>query len=329
MAKAPAFQFYPGDWLLKTKGMSAAARGCYIDMLATSWAIGPIKDTPRDLVAAMSLSPFDPSFEAVWGEIKPKWDLGPNGWTNEKLEAVRAEQEAYRQRQSDKGKKSAANRTNSTGTQPEINHGSATVQPAYQPEGQPDTQPDVNPSSSPLTFDLDLRSSSSPLPSESQEPRAQGTPTEILAILSKPAFDRTNEENDQLAAHRGMKLLPLGTKPQRVRTGVDPNVNDHRRCHGFGTLPSCGRGKGLCVPAILGQEWIDQTGGGRAVEYVAQFIADVVHGTPLGPVGDPFRFWRAKWDAAHRQDAGRMSAAEKTSQAGRNVLAKLIAEGRA
>lgn len=322
MAKAPAFQFYPGDWLLKTKGMSAAARGCYIDMLATSWAIGPIKDTPRDLVAAMSLSPFDPSFEAVWGEIKPKWDLGPNGWTNEKLEAVRAEQEAYRQRQSDKGKKSAAHRINSTRAQPEINHGSTTVQP----DGQPDTQPEVNPSSSPLTFDLDLRSSSSPLP-QGAEPRAPETSAEIAEILAIAPFDRTREQGERLAAHRGDTLRPWGQKPQRVRTGVDANVNNHRGCQGQGVLPSCGRGKALCVPAFVGQEWLDQCGGD--VSYIASFVSSVVTGTPENiPIGDPAKFWRAKWDAAHRQPNERLGKGEQAAAEGRKLLAKYAAEGR-
>lgn len=298
MAKAPAFQFYPGDWLLKTKGMSAAARGCYIDMLATSWAIGPIKDTPRDLVAAMSLSPFDPSFESIWGEIKPKWDLGPNGWTNEKLEAVRAEQEAYRQRQSDKGKKSAANRANSTELKPESNHGSTVVQPAYQPEGQPDTQPESNPSSSPLTFDLDLRSSSSPLPSRSTEELAP--PAEIAAIMAIAPFDRTPDQSETLHAYRGgPELLPRGSKPVRTRTGADPKMRQHHACPGTGTWVSCA--KGICVPRKLYEQWTAQVSGTELDPhgYVAAFVSNALKDFS-GAIGDnDFDFWRAAWKHAH------------------------------
>ena len=272
----------------------------------------------------MCLTPFDPPFADLWDEIRPKWVIGPSGWTNAKLEAVRLDQDAYRQRQADKGRKSAAHRANPTEPQPEINHGLTVVQPAFQPEGQPDTQPELNPS--PLTFDLDLGSSSLSLP-ESAEPRAQGEPAEITAILSKPAFDRTQDENEALAEHRGMTLLPRGTKPVRVRTGVDASVNDHCRCQGFGTLPSCSRGKALCIPAFVGQEWLDQCAG--RVELVAQFVSDVVRSVPEGqPIGDPVKFWRAKWDAAHRQPTERVGKGAQAAAEGRKLLERYAAEGR-
>ncbi|CAB4147410.1 Protein of unknown function DUF1376 [uncultured Caudovirales phage] len=162
---SPAFQFYAQDFLVGTQDMSAAARGCFVSMLASSWVKGPITDTPRALAAAMCLTPFDPPFEALWQEIAPKWTLIDGAWTNRRLEAVRAEQDAYRERQSEKGIKSAAARK-ATGrqpdTQPEVNHGSTTVQPALQPEGQPEVNP------SPLTFAFDLRSSSLPSSSTSE-----------------------------------------------------------------------------------------------------------------------------------------------------------------
>lgn len=38
MAKLRWFKFYPGDWALDTQGMSAMAKGFYIDMLCMQWA---------------------------------------------------------------------------------------------------------------------------------------------------------------------------------------------------------------------------------------------------------------------------------------------------
>lgn len=85
--------------------MSASARGCYISMLAFAWANGPIPDSARCLSTAMGWHTDDGPLEAIWDEIKPKWSLGGSGWTNARLEAVRAEQDAYRKRQSEAGRR--------------------------------------------------------------------------------------------------------------------------------------------------------------------------------------------------------------------------------
>ena len=106
----------------------------------------------------------------------------------------------------------------------------------------------------------------------------------------------TKAENDAWAAATGQKLGHDRPAPVQSRGVSDPGRHQ-TKCHGFGTLPSCARG--LCIPAFLGQEWVDQVGS-AGVEYVAQFVADVVHGTPDGPVGDPLKFWRSAWDAKHR-----------------------------
>lgn len=180
MAKAtPAFQFYPSAFLVGTQGMTAAAKGCYICMLASSWATGPIADTPLAIAAAMCLTPFDPPYADMWREIQPKWTLGPSGWFNKRLEEVRAEQEAYRQSQSDKGRKSAEVRA------AKVNHGSTGVATTVQPVLQPEGQPKVNP----LVFDLCTSSlslpSSAPTSLPSQEPRAQDRPMITRPIRSQ------------------------------------------------------------------------------------------------------------------------------------------------
>lgn len=160
MKAAPAFQFYPADFLVGTQGMSAAAKGCYICMLASSWATGPIPDTPHAIAAAMCLTPFDPPFDDLWREVQRKWQLGPQGWTNKRLECVREEQALYRQSQAAKGIKSAQVR------RAKFNSGSTGVPTAVitavptggSTERQPEGQPEVNPSV------FDLRSSSLSLP---------------------------------------------------------------------------------------------------------------------------------------------------------------------
>lgn len=37
MGKAPAFQFYPGDWMQDTRVLSLAAKGAWIDLLCAMW----------------------------------------------------------------------------------------------------------------------------------------------------------------------------------------------------------------------------------------------------------------------------------------------------
>jgi hypothetical protein len=37
MAKMPAFQFYPGDWIQNTRILSLAAKGAWIDILCALW----------------------------------------------------------------------------------------------------------------------------------------------------------------------------------------------------------------------------------------------------------------------------------------------------
>lgn len=120
---SPAFQFYAQDFLVGTMTMSAAARGCYISMLAFSWVNGPIPDTPKALTLAMCWGECDGPFKTLWSEIKPKWSKDASGWTNGRLEAVRAAQEQYRQEQSERGKMGAIAR-----------HGTAKAPPMAPPK---------------------------------------------------------------------------------------------------------------------------------------------------------------------------------------------------
>jgi uncharacterized protein YdaU (DUF1376 family) len=118
--KAPAFQFYPGDFLHATTFLSAAAVGSYIRMLSVAWEHGPIPDTPHALAKAMGLGPSDPPFADVWAELQAKWALTPAGWINRKLEAVRADQDAYRARKRTAGQHGAAIRHGRTVAEPVV-----------------------------------------------------------------------------------------------------------------------------------------------------------------------------------------------------------------
>ena len=166
-----------------------------------------------------------------------------------------------------------------------------------------------------------------PEPNRSEPERTEPERTKELTARAPEPEPLTAEANNAKAAEMGVELAY--DRPQRARrqsvAGSLP-IN-HARCHGFGALPSCARG-GACIPAFLGQEWIDQTGGANALGYVAAFVSDEVHHAPAGPLGDPVKWWRARWDAKHRQAASH-SKSSRTVDAARRVAERLIAEGRA
>jgi len=117
MGKAPAFQFYSSDFLTGTMLMSNAEVGLYIRLLCLQAEHGPIPDDVERIVQAFG----EPS-RILWPSVRRKFAPGPDAGTlvNKRLLTVLLEREAFRKSQSEKGKKSAASRTN---------RGSTTVEP--------------------------------------------------------------------------------------------------------------------------------------------------------------------------------------------------------
>jgi uncharacterized protein YdaU (DUF1376 family) len=99
--KAPAFQLFAGDLLTDTMTWTAQELGVHIRLLCWSWVNGPL---PLDLKRMARLDPCAPD---VWATVGEKWTQGEDGWTNDRLERSRADQTAYRERQSERGKASA------------------------------------------------------------------------------------------------------------------------------------------------------------------------------------------------------------------------------
>lgn len=135
MSKAPAFQLYAKDILSDTLTWTAQELGVYMRLLMWSWDNGPIPES------AMRRDRIDPDCSQCWSTVATKWQPdGNGGLTNPRLEKTRAEMEAYRQRQSERGKRSAEARA----SKPRRNQRSTSVQTPVQPTLQPDTQPNVN-----------------------------------------------------------------------------------------------------------------------------------------------------------------------------------------
>lgn len=128
-APSPAFSFYPKDILTdeNVAAMTDEEFGVYVRLLCHAWLEGSI---PADLgrIARMLRRP-QRTIERLWPAIAACWEEADGRLTQRKLEAVRAQQVAFRDRQSEKGKRSAKSRTVNNGAQPRLNRGSVSVEP--------------------------------------------------------------------------------------------------------------------------------------------------------------------------------------------------------
>lgn len=125
--KPPAFQFYVDNFIEGTVDFSPYEEGCYIRLLCYQWSRGFIPNEPRllKLIAGGK----------VPASVLKKFPKQNGVRLNERMELERDKQDAFRQKQSEKGKKSAESRR--TTVEPRLNHGSIPVGSRLQPEGQP------------------------------------------------------------------------------------------------------------------------------------------------------------------------------------------------
>lgn len=110
MAKAPAFQFYTRDWLAssKTRRMTLAERGLYVEMLAWQFEDGSLPDDPAQ-VAAMVGAPLE-VVEEAWQKVRALFDVRPEGLVNTRLERARKEWKAFQKERSESGRRGAEKR---------------------------------------------------------------------------------------------------------------------------------------------------------------------------------------------------------------------------
>ena len=134
---------YPSDFFGSPDvlDMSGEAQGAYALLLLRSWQVGPLADPIREL-RRRSLEHVAP--EVLWKEIRVAWELGPDGWTNPRLERERAKAGG----QIEKSKKGNAARWSSHG-------GSPTASPGGSPTGSQGASPKAP--LSPLTPHLSPR----------------------------------------------------------------------------------------------------------------------------------------------------------------------------
>ncbi|TXT35298.1 MAG: hypothetical protein FD138_1415 [Planctomycetota bacterium] len=101
MSKAPAFQFYAADFLVGTAAMTNEEVGIYIRLLCHQWDRGLVPKDKAARIVGVKKIPADvlAKFVDTDGELR-----------NERLEAVRKEQQNYHEKKSLSGKAGAAAR---------------------------------------------------------------------------------------------------------------------------------------------------------------------------------------------------------------------------
>jgi uncharacterized protein YdaU (DUF1376 family) len=114
MDKAPAFQFYPKDWLTDPDVvcMSMAQKGAYITLICYCWKEDKLPNNPdyiRKLLGNV------PKWKTLWNGIKHKFEIRGNYLIHPRLEKEKLKQEEYRLKKSISGKKGMEKRWSKSG----------------------------------------------------------------------------------------------------------------------------------------------------------------------------------------------------------------------
>lgn len=123
MSGAPAFQFYPHDFLAgRVATYSLEAVGAYIMLLSFDWSLNGLPNSVEKLAKMVRVS--SRRFENIWLEIADQFVAGEDGrLRNPRLQSVRIKQLAYSESMSKNGKRGGRPR------KPGETHGFPAVKP--------------------------------------------------------------------------------------------------------------------------------------------------------------------------------------------------------
>lgn len=251
MAKSPAFQFYPKDWLTddKVMGMTYAERGIYIDLLCYQW-----------LNEGLNISIVEKP--EVTPNVKNCFNLDPDGkYRNPKLERVRAEQQEYRQKQSDKGRKGMesrwGNNTAITQLSSGYNQNDNTAINRLLPDDNSSSSP-----SSPSSFPTALKDSPpNPHPGEPEKKPERSEAPELIEYWN--TFQRVQKhptitESLVLAVDKELKALKKEKVTlDEIKNAIALYANPKRSFIKKWPLPVFLKQKNACRVFLHGDPWGD------------------------------------------------------------------------
>lgn len=92
--RSPWFAFYPDDFAGGTRGMSMAAKGAFVDLLAYQFANGSIPNDDRTI--SRIIGAFPDEWESVRSEVLPKFEQEGVTLVNRRMQKEREEREEIR-----------------------------------------------------------------------------------------------------------------------------------------------------------------------------------------------------------------------------------------
>lgn len=110
MGKAPAFQFYPADFLSDENValMTNQEVGCYIKLMCYCWRQ---KSIPKDLEKISKLCGESlENMTELWPQIEPCFNVNGSRYFHKRLDVERKKQSEWRKKSSKGGKHSASNK---------------------------------------------------------------------------------------------------------------------------------------------------------------------------------------------------------------------------
>lgn len=178
--KAPAFQFYPKDFLTDSHvvSMTLTERGAYITLLCLCWMERSLPTQPSALARLCRVS--EAAFVRLWPALEPCFTVVNGRLIQGRIERERRKQEVYRQLKSDAGKKGGRPKTNGK-------HRLGSALPVLK-QNESRSKANESPPSSSSIFVSDLQSSNEDQelqPSNQTDPRPLRT-----ALAGDGRFDR-------------------------------------------------------------------------------------------------------------------------------------------
>ena len=192
MAKSPAFQFYPVDFSHGVADFTTEEVGAYILLLCRQWDKGAI---PDDQAACAKIARCQPSTVAsVWHKFGICDEFGRK---NARLEAVRAEQASYREKQAANGKKRWSKSGGNASAEPTLSGGNASAEPTLS-GGNAMGMPKACPSPSPLSSIVPLSS-----------PEGDKEPVSSETEAAEKKEEGAGAKRARIAADAGARILAL------------------------------------------------------------------------------------------------------------------------
>jgi uncharacterized protein YdaU (DUF1376 family) len=147
--KAPAFQFFPRDFISSPKvdRMPMTERGAYITLLCRCWLDNGLPTDLEELAFYCRMKPAQ--FKRMWenGRIGQCFHERGGKFHNERLDAERQKQKANRQRQSDNAKSGWQRRGTATVMPPHSQHQDSGITRADAPAADADSKQQISSSS--------------------------------------------------------------------------------------------------------------------------------------------------------------------------------------